>query len=236
LTQDASTPDVERQFGRDWPQDKKSAQAAELARSRSLIQNGRNKRGLTLGGARKAGAGGNFISLSSPLSQSFVSPANPSALKRSHKPAPLNLAGTPESEKLSDDFWSSMSIHEPDSAAESEAMFTAREYPESAVLYEAAQEAQLESAAVPELLYAGADGVPLWSPGLPRPGVAAKKIRESLLSPAVKRTSFAGIARKEITAPSPNDPFAAFPSFATVLDGGGLEGSISYPAPVVSRG
>jgi len=231
LTQDASTSEVESQFGRDWPQDKKSAQAAELARSRSLIQNGRNKRGLSLG-ARKAG--GNFISLSSPLAQSFVSPVASSALKRSHKPAPLNLAGTPESEKLSQDFWSSMSIHEPDSA-ESEAMFTAREYPESAVMYEAAQEAQLESAAAPEVLYAGADGVPLWSPGLPRPGVAAKKIRESLLSPAVKRTSFAGIARKEITAPSPNDPFAAFPSFTAALEGS-LDGSISYPAPVVSRG
>jgi hypothetical protein len=232
LSQDTNAPEAERQFGRDWPQDKKSAQAAELARSRSLIQNGRNKRGLTLG-ARKAG--GNFISLSSPLAQSFVSPVTESALKRSHKPAPLNLAGTPESEKLSKDFWSSMSIHEPDSAAESEAMFTAREYPESAVLYEATQEAQLESAAAPEVLYAGVDGVPLWSPGLPRPGGAAEKIRESLLSPAVKRTSFAGIARKEITAPTPNDPFAAFPSFTAVLEGG-LEGSISYPAPVVSRG
>jgi hypothetical protein len=232
LTQDASATEVEREFGRDWPQDKKSAQASELARSRSLIQNGRNKKGLTIG-ARKAG--GNFISLSSPLAQSFVSPATESTLKRSHKPAPLKLGGTPESEKLSKDFWSSMSIHEPDSAAESDAMFTAREYPESAVLYEAAQEAQLESAAAPEVLYAGADGVPLWSPGLPRAGAAANKIRESLLSPAVKRTSFAGIARKEITAPSPNDPFAAFPSFAAVL-AGGMEGSISYPAPVVSRG
>lgn len=221
--------DVGRTFGRDWPQDKKSAQAAELARSQSLLQNGRNKKGLSLG-ARKAAT--NFISLSSPLAQSFVSPTTAPALKRSNKPAPLNLGGTPESEKLSNDFWQSMSVHEPDSAANSEAMFTAREYPESAASYEAAHEARFESAAAPEVLYAGADGVPLWSPGLPRPGAAAEKIRESLLSPAVKRTSFFGIARKEITAPSPNDPFAAFPSFAAALEGGM---AVPYPAPVVSR-
>lgn len=191
----------------------------------------RNKKGLTLG-ARKAG--GNFISLSSPLTQaSFISPSvESSSLKRAHKPAPLNLGGTPESDKLSKDFWSSMSIHEPQSAEE-EAMYTALEYPESAVMYEATQEAQLESAAAPEVLYAGSDGIPLWSPGVPKPGFAAKKIRESLLSPAPKRTSFAPIARKEITAPSPNDPFAAFPSFAAALEGG--FGSISYPAPIVSR-
>lgn len=196
----------------------------------SLPQKIRNKKGLALG-ARKAG--GNFISLSSPLTQSsFLSPSAASAIKRSHKPAPLNLNGTPESDKLSKDFWSSMSIHEPQSA-EDEAMFTAREYPESALMYEAAQEAQLESAAAPEVLYAGADGIPLWSPGPSKPGMAAQKIRESLLSPAPKRTSFRSVARKEITAPSPNDPFAAFPSFAAALEGG--IGSISYPAPIVSR-
>jgi hypothetical protein len=231
LSQEGSS--AEEGEARDWPLDKKSAQAAALARSRSLLQNGRNKKGLTLG-ARKAA--GNFISLSSPLTQSsFVSPVTESSIKRTKKPAPLNLNGTPEDEKLSKDFWRSVSIHEPTSAADSDAMFTALEYPESAVMYEATQEAQLESAAAPSVLYAGNDGVPLWSPGLPRAGAAAKKIRESLLSPAVKRTSFANPQRKEITAPSPNDPFAAFPSFAAVL-GGGIEGSLQFPAPVVSRG
>jgi len=230
--EDKTTTSAQGQFDRDWPQDKKSAQAAALARSRSMLQNGRNKKGLSLG-ARKAGAG-NFISLSSPLTQSSFagSPVTESALKRSNKPAPLNLNGTPEDEKLSKDFWRSMSIHEP-SSAQSDAMFTALEYPESAVIYEATQEAQLESVDAPEVLYAGNDGVPLWSPGLPRPGVAAAKIRESLLSPAVKKP-FRTVARKEITAPSPNDPFAAFPSFAAVLEGG--EGSIRFPAPVVARG
>jgi hypothetical protein len=127
-------------------------------------------------------------------------------------------------------------------------MFTALEYPESAVLYEATQDAQLESATGPQILYAGADGVPLpvpsvpsssslgldtplWSPGLPTRGLAARKIRESLLSPAVKRVSFRDVQRKDITAPSPNDPFAAFPSFAAALGGSELR----YPAPVVSR-
>jgi hypothetical protein len=130
-------------------------------------------------------------------------------------------------------------------------MFTALEYPESAVLYEATQDAQLESATGPQILYAGPDGVPLpvpsvpsssnlpsagldvplWSPGLPTRGLAARKIRESLLSPAVKRVSFRDVQRKDITAPSPNDPFAAFPSFAAALGGSELR----YPAPVVSR-
>ena len=233
LVQEDNNTSSQGHFDRDWPQDKKSAQAAALACSRSLLQNGgRNKKGLSLG-ARKAA--GNFISLSSPLTQSSfaaASPATESALKRSNKPAPLNLNGTPEDEKLSKDFWRSMSIHEP-SSAQSDAMFTALEYPESAVIYEATQEAQLESVDAPEVLYAGNDGVPLWSPGLPRPGVAAAKIRESLLSPAVKKT-FRTVARKEITAPSPNDPFAAFPSFAAVLEGG--EGSLRFPAPVVARG
>lgn len=230
LAQDVGATPVEpdRPHGRDWPQTKKSAQVAAISRAQSLAQNGRNKKGLSLG-ARKPG--GNFISLSSPLTQSFASPVTESALKRSNKPAPLNLGVTPESEKLSKDFWQSM--QGPDSAADSEVMFTAREYPESAVLYEATREVQLESAAAPEFLYAGSDGVPLWSPGLPRPGAVAKKIRESLLSPAPDRTSFTNIARKEITAPSPNDPFAAFPSFTAVLE---EEGSIRFPAPVVSRG
>lgn len=222
---------------RDWPQDKKSAAAAEMSRTRSLIANGRrNKKGLSLGsgGLRKSGAG-NFISISSPLTQSFstsTSVDDPSSLKRSNKPAPLQLGGTPESEKLSDDFWLSMSMQEsnPDSAS-SEAMFTALEYPESAVLYEATQDAQLESATAPQILYAGADGVPLWSPGVPTRGAAARRIRESLLSPALTK-QVRNVARKEITAPSPNDPFAAFPSFAAALEGG----SLSYPAPVVSRG
>jgi hypothetical protein len=206
---------------------------------------------------RKAGAG-NFISISSPLtqSQSFVpsSPDTSLSLKRSNKPAPLQLGGTPESEKLSDDFWRSMSLSEVpdiaiDSAADSEAMFTAQEYPvpESAVLYEATQDAQLESATAPQVLYAGSDGVPLpcpsplWSPGLPRRGAAAQKIRDSLtmsmMSPGVggmRRFSGLSVQRKDITAPSPNDPFAAFPSFAAALEGS--DAGLAYPKPVVSRG
>jgi hypothetical protein len=255
-----------REPSRDWPQDKKSAAAAEMSRTRSLIANGRrNKNGLSLGsaGVRKSGAG-NFISISSPLTQSFSTSSStarrtddPSSLKRSNKPAPLQLEGsTPESERLSDDFWRSMSVPSsaPNSAAsDAEAMFTALEepYPESAVLYEATQDAQLESATAPQILYAGADGVPtnsnsppvpmsasletpLWSPGIPRRGAAVRKLRESLLmSPGVAMAGRRSVARKEITAPSPNDPFAAFPSFAAALEGD--VSAIRYPAPVVSR-
>lgn len=147
-----------------------------------------------------------------------------------------------------------MSMQEsgPNSAtSDAETMFTALEepYPESAVLYEATQDAQLESATAPQILYAGPDGVPtnsnsppvpmsasletpLWSPGIPRRGAAVRKLRESLLSPGVAMVG-RSVARKEITAPSPNDPFAAFPSFAATLEGD--VSAIRYPAPVVSR-
>jgi hypothetical protein len=155
-----------------------------------------------------------------------------STINRANKPAPLNL-DAPEDTRLIDDFWKSVSL-EPDSA--DEPMVTALEYPQSAVHYEAHQANEMRSATAPQLLYAGRDGVPLWSPGVPKPGRAANKIRESLMSPAVQRPL--GIARREITAPSPNDPFAAFPSFSVALAQGGLDniGTIQYPPRVVRRG
>jgi hypothetical protein len=53
-----------------------------------------------------------------------------------------------------------------------------------------------------------------------------------LMSPSPNKSSFVPIARREITAPSPNDPFAAFPSFGAVLEMAALESPIRYPPPV----
>jgi hypothetical protein len=188
----------------------------------------RNKNGLSLASRRTSG----FPSISSPLNQSFTSFTPTSTINRVHKPAPLDL-NAPESARLSDEFWKSVSV-EPDSA--DEPMVTALEYPQSAVNYEAHQDNEMRSATATQILYAGGDGVPLWSPRVPKVGAKIGKIRESLMSPAVQRPSFLGVARREITAPSPNDPFAAFPSFTVALEQGGISGAIQYPPPVVQRG
>jgi hypothetical protein len=151
----------------------------------------------------------------------------------------LDLSTNSDSERLSDDFWKALSL-EPDSAASSasdQPMVTALEYPQSAVNYEAHQANELRSATAPQIMYAGSDGVPAvcWSPRVPKPGARAGKIRESLMSPGPQSLlAVRNVARREITAPSPNDPFAAFPSFAAVvLDG---QHAIQYPPPVISRG
>jgi len=184
-------------------------------------QGGRNKKGLTLG-PRASPA--QFAPLPSPLGQSFVA-AQTSSITRSHKPAPLALeVNSTGSDGLSNAFWNSMSI---DNASADEPMVTALEYPESAAQYEEKLDMQVRSAAQPPLMFAGADGV-VFSPGLPKPhSHRVEKLKESLhsamLSPSVKRTSFQPIARKVVTAPSPNDPFAAFPSFGAALSMAGVQ-------------
>ncbi|KAF9471727.1 hypothetical protein BDN70DRAFT_887788 [Pholiota conissans] len=163
----------------------------------------------------------------SPLGRSVFSPAV-ATLNRPHKPAPLAM------DALTQEFWQSISL-EPSASEVSadldEPMVTALEYPESAVEYEEKLDMTLRSARQPPLMYAGADGA-LWSPGLPTPGAALGKIRESLMSPGVGKSfgRMSTIVRKDFTAPSPNDPFAAFPSFGAAM--AGAEGSIQYPARV----
>ena len=202
----------------------------EAARVRSRVQsredrlaNHRNKLGLTL----DRPIGFDVTASSSPLSQSFVGSAqlHTSSLNRSKKPAPLALGSdSAESDKLSNAFWNSVSIE-----SANEPMVTALEYPESAIEYEEKMDIGLRSASQPPLMFANADGV-LFSPGLPKPHLRVGKLRESIqqvMSPSVKRSSFIPIARKEVTAPSPNDPFAAFPSFGAVLE---KASPIQYPA------
>jgi hypothetical protein len=193
--------------------------------------NKRNKHGLTLN--RPIGVS-NFSPVPSPLSQSFVSSTaqlHTSSLNRANKPAPLALEsdGSAGSDQLSNAFWNSVSIE-----SANEPMVTALEYPESAIEYEEKIDIGMRSASQPALMFADTDGM-LFSPGLPKPHARVGKLRESfqqLMSPTAKRSPFVAIARKEITAPSPNDPFAAFPSFGAVLEKAALESPIRYPPPV----
>jgi len=210
-----------RTSARQWPKNRDADDSLPARRSRasSLDERKRNKKGLTIAARQTAGA---FTPIPSPLAQSFVSPVVGS-INRAKKPAPLDLDAQAAS-RLSQDFWQSVSIE----AEDDEPMVTALEYPESAVEYE---EKVDMAAAAPQIMYGGADGV-LWSPALPQPSAAVNKIRESLMSPA-KRTSFGGIIRKDFTAPTPNDPFAAFPSFASTMQMGNIDGAITYPPRVV---
>jgi hypothetical protein len=137
----------------------------------------------------------------SSLGRSVFSPS----INEGKIPAPLDLES-----RLSEAFWNAVSFEESDD----EAMFTALEYPSSGI--------------EPQIMYGGADGA-LWSPALPKPGAAVHRIRESLMS-ASKRSSFSEFVRKDFTAPTPNDPFAAFPSFTAAM---GVNSTITYPSRVV---
>lgn len=177
--------------------------------------------------------GSEFAPVPSPLSQTFVTttPSHSTSLNRANKPTPLALESDSGSDRLSNAFWKSVTI---DAESADQPMVTALEYPESAIEYEERLDMDIRSASQPPLMFAGADGV-LFSPGLPKPHARVEKLRESLqpvMSPGVKRTS---IARKVVTAPSPNDPFAAFPSFGAVLEKAGLDTAITFPPQVVQR-
>lgn len=163
----------------------------------------------------------------SPLQSSFNSPS----LQRSHKPAPLALESQSTC-SLSNAFWDSMTL-ESDTP-----MVTALEYPESADMME---DVDLKSPAPvvkspgPSLMFAGQDGS-VWSPSAPTKTTAARDalLRSALMSPGKAAFAKPKIQRSYIASPSPNDPFASFPSFAAVLS---VEGSpLSYPPRAVLEG
>ena len=172
--------------------------STQRARASSLELPKRNKKGLTLGSS--------FVPpvapTPSPLGRSIFSPS----VNEAKKPAPLDLES-----RLSEAFWEALTVEESAKSEDDEVMVTALEYP--------------SSAAEPQFMYASADGA-LWSPALPKSGAAVNRIRESLMS-AGKRSSFGSIIRKDFTAPTPNDPFAAFPSFAAAME---LDSAITYPS------
>jgi len=194
--------------------------------SKGGLENTRNKLGLML----NRPVGSDLVA--SPLSQSFGG-IHTSSINRPRKPAPLPLEShSTESDKLSNAFWNSVSLESANAP-----MVTALEYPESAIEYEEKMDIGIRSACQPPLMFAGADGV-LFSPGLPRPHARVERLRESIqqvTSPAVERSLSVPIARKEVTAPSPNDPFAAFPSFGAVLQQVAMGCSIQYPAAVAQK-
>jgi len=203
--------------GTQWPKDRDADDnLAHRARSLSLDLPKRNKKGLTLASYTVT----SVAPTPSSLGRSVFSPSV-SSVNRVKKPAPLDLET-----RLSQDFWQSLSLEEAQKTDDA-VMVTALEYPESAVEYEG----KMDMDAQPQIMYGSADGT-VWSPGMPKPGATLNKIRESLMSPG-KRSSFGRIVRKDFTAPSPNDPFAAFPSFAAVIEMGSSEGAITYPPRVV---
>lgn len=171
-------------------------------RASSLELPRRNKKGLTLGSSVVTPAPAPIPSSVSSLGRSVFSPS----IDEGNKPVPLDLES-----RLSRAFWEALSLEEAENSAD-EVMVTALEYP--------------PSAADPQLIYADADGG-IWSPGLPKPGAALDRIRESLMSPG--RRSSIRFVRQDFTAPSPNDPFAAFPSFTAAMK---MDRAITYPSRV----
>jgi len=152
----------------------------------------------------------------SPLKSSFKSPG----LQRSHKPAPLALDSAESTSSLSNAFWNSMTLEEETP------MVTALEYPESAVPME---DVSLQSPSfvkspgvkspMPSLMFGVQDGS-VWAPSAPVKKNPAREnlLRSALMSPA--KAAFSKprpVTRGIIASPSPNDPFAAFPSFAAAL-------------------
>jgi hypothetical protein len=183
----------------------------QLVRASSLDLPRRNKKGLTLGSTSSLIP----VVVTPALSSLGRSVFSPSINEGGKAPAPLDLES-----RLSEAFWKAVSLEERNDVVDDEVMYTALEYP--------------SSWAVPsQIMYGNADGA-VWSPALPKPGEVVNRIRESIMSPG-KRSSFGrggsgSIIRKDFTAPTPNDPFAAFPSFTAAME---VDSTITYPSRVV---
>ncbi|KAG6845581.1 hypothetical protein H0H87_007260 [Tephrocybe sp. NHM501043] len=139
--------------------------------------------------------------VASPLKQSFLTPVREATTPRIKvaKPAPTPL-------DLESQFWQSVSLEEPESA-----YMTANEMPESVI------------SPVPNIMFGSKDGQ-VWSPKPTRKEV--RRLMEAdapMLSPAQRRAFSKGM----VASPSPNDPFAAFPSF-TIAMMSGMDG-VMYP-------
>jgi len=145
--------------------------------------------------------------VASPLKQNFLSSEESSrrVAIAVTKPAPLDLEG----ESLREAFWQSVSLEEPESA-----YLTAHEMLEG------------PQSPVPNMMFGSNDGS-LWSPRVPKKDMRRALGAEiSMLSPAQRITFSKGM----VASPSPNDPFAAFPSFSVALMG--MDGIIPYPPRV----
>ncbi|KAK0209203.1 hypothetical protein DFS33DRAFT_516619 [Desarmillaria ectypa] len=79
----------------------------------------------------------------------------------------------------------------------------------------------------PTFVFATQDGH-LWSPGIPRHDDHST----FSLTPTGKLGDDKALSR--VKSPRSDDPFAAFPSFSSVLSSGGANGVITYPPPVIA--
>jgi len=122
-------------------------------------------------------------------------------------------------------------------------MVTALEYPQSATVMEeidlkspAPNVAALKSPG-PQLMFGNQDGS-VWSPSpasaVPKKHAARETLlRSALMSPAkaafAKPAAAKPVKHSFVASPSPNDPFASFPSFSAVLS---LDGGLAVPPRV----
>jgi len=143
--------------------------------------------------------------VSSPLSHKFLSPV-------AESPRTVTIAST----RLSQEFWQSVSLEDPDG-----------EHYQLCSL-EAHEEGSTPISAVPRFVFGTKDGL-LWSPGLPpkEPSSVAE-----IRSPADGASSeFVKIDGPMVNSPG-TQPFT-YPSIATVLSMDAA--SITYPPPVVNK-
>lgn len=124
------------------------------------------------------------------------------------KPAPLDL----EEDSLSQAFWESVSLEDE---------------PESAYMTANETLGRIGSPA-PEIMFGSKDGS-LWTPQIPKKAGLCSLDSMTVLSPAQRRALSKGM----VASPSPNDPFAAFPSFSVALMSGAIDGIIAYPPRAV---
>lgn len=142
--------------------------------------------------------------LETTAAQQFLTPVQESPRVTITKPPPLNLDGDA---CLSHAFWESVSLEPGNMLSPSvrghEAMM---------------------SPTLPTIMFGKKDGT-LWSPGLP------KKARPNMRLPLSPTAPKAQLRKSVVASPSPNDPFAAFPSFSIALSGS--VASIAYPPRVL---
>jgi hypothetical protein len=205
----------------------KSLPARARARAKSLEEERKLKRQVTpLSNVAprqfKAGLLSPFMPAPSPLSRTFLAANQEPTLARANKPPPLPLV-EPVSSNLSHAFWQSVSLE--DSTTQT---LPSPAFPESVSVSGSEGSAEAlptrPSRGSEQMMFASKDGA-LWSPR-----VATHEPPAGMLSPAQK-VAFRNFSHSMVASPSPNDPFAAFPSFSVVLSGSGTSGvaPIAYP-------
>ncbi|KAG5644093.1 hypothetical protein DXG03_009112 [Asterophora parasitica] len=149
----------------------------------------------------------NIGPMASPLKHDFLTPVGETPRVTVTKPAPLALEG----DSLSQEFWQSMSLEEESESA----YMTANEMLEGVM-----------SPAPVGVTFGDKDGS-LWSPRIPKK-VVRRGLRARAELPMLSPAQRIAFSKGMVASPSPNDPFAAFPSFSVAL-ANGMDGVITYP-------